>query len=144
MHKHKKEQTQVVKSIIVILVSLLFIACSVKKQEDKGTYDIEVFKSKNKTFRYITMKSFHYGGKEKFPASYRVNNVILDNELSHEKTISVLEGEFKIESIFPGKLNNLVTLKVKKGDSIVIKFYLKDDPTPLHAPEYVPEKKKNK
>ena len=133
MHKYKKEQTLVAKGLIIILSLILFTSCFFEKEEDKNAHDIEVFKSENGTYRYITMKSFHYDNKEKSPASYRVNNIILSNELSYEKIINVLEGEFKIESLFPGKTTNTIKLTVKKGDSIVVKFYLKDsDETSEH------------
>tara|TARA_R110002072_G_scaffold48038_18_gene131461 strand:- start:286 stop:726 length:441 start_codon:yes stop_codon:yes gene_type:complete len=143
-HKPKRELIQVVKGLTIILLFMFFTDCSVKKEGDKNSNDIKIFKSKDKLSSYLSIESYEYESPgERIPVFHHVNNIILDREMLYIRTINVLDGEFKVKALFPGKLTNEVTVNLTKGDSIVVKFYLKDDPTPLHTPEYVPQKKKN-
>lgn len=122
-----------VKRILSIIVVFVYcLNCGAQQIDRSKEYVIEAYSSVDDSFSYLTMKTFdfEYPDNELF-VIYRVNNIILNENLVHEKLMSVLSGEFKVNSLFPGKKTKEINLKINKGDSICVTFYLRDD-GPLH------------
>ena len=132
--KHKKELMLAVKCFLFLGITFLMINCnSLKKVETSNNYKIEVFKS-NDNSTYLNLQTFlHENRKEKYYAVYRINNVIFSETDLNNLTINVLPGKFKIESGLIGKeWISLNDFEVKRGDSIVMSFFLKDIKDPLY------------
>ena len=125
---------QVVK-LSILIVSILY-NCSPANESviSQGNFKIIKYKSQDDT-SYINMKSFFFEEKTReIPAYYRVNNIVFPPLNPDEHlTINVLEGNFTIEAGSVTKEEIVIqNLKISKGDSVVVKFYLKDNPEPLH------------
>ncbi len=115
-----------------IILSIL-VACSTKehatKTNDQGQIEIKFAKTKDGS-SVVTGQCYDFESKKQLPASIRINGVVLktDNGLFE---YSVLTGSYKVEVGFIGKKWISSKLKLQKGDSVFIKFYLKDDDSPL-------------
>ena len=124
---------QVVKFIISFsIISTFLNECNAQQKDALLDYTIEAFQSKDSNSQ-ITLESFHFmGSRDILPASFLVNNILLNEDITEKKTIQIRPGLFRIQALFPGKLENEIVVSAKKGDSISVKIYLKDDPEPLH------------
>jgi hypothetical protein len=129
--KHQKEMMQAVKKLLLYVLILLFSNCYSQKIEKN--YIIKKFKSNDNFSSYLNLDIFEYKKKRKLSHSvYRINNVIFSKHKSSNLIINVLPGKFKIESGYIGKKwIELENFEVKKGDSIVMSFYLKDIKEPF-------------
>lgn len=123
------------KHITIILAMLIFgFACSGNKNILTGDlYEITKYKSKSRE-SYITLSSYHENNKlERTPALYYINNQMynLSDKLT-DTTIIVKPGTYAIKARYISKQTTEVSnIQISEGDSIVVKLYLKDDPTPL-------------
>lgn len=129
------------------IIALFFlISCSheTKGQVKNDSYNIEKYTSKIGS--HLKFQSFHSDDRKvRCYSIYRINGVIFSNHNLNDLSYDVIEGNYNISVGAVGKeWIDLKNIHVKKGDSLVIKFYLKDDTNSLHTPEYVPGKKKNK
>ncbi len=115
-----------------IILSIL-VTCSTRehatKTNDQGQIEITFAKTKDGS-SVVTGQCYDFESKKQLPASIRINGVVLktDNGLFE---YSVLTGSYKVEVGFIGKKWISSKLKLQKGDSVFIKFYLKDDDSPL-------------
>lgn len=68
-------------------------------------------------------------------AFYRINGILFQNlDFEEYFIVPVKSGIYRIEAGYIGKIDvALDILEVEKGDSVLIKFYLKDDLEPLHS-----------
>lgn len=124
---------QVVKNLFILGILFLIINCnSLKTAKKDNHYKIEVFKSKNSS-TYLNLQAFHYENKlEKYYSTYWINNFIFSEHNLNNLIFRVLPGNFEIECGAIGK--NSIKLKdfeVKRGDSIVMSFFLEDSKEPL-------------
>ncbi|WP_318343205.1 hypothetical protein [Flagellimonas baculiformis] len=145
---HKKGVMRVVKEITLVFV--VFLCCFPSRGQEsrhKKEYIIEAYKSVDANSSYLTLQTFDFeDSNEKLFVFYHVNNIILNEKLTHENKISVNPGKFQINALYPGKITTELMLQVDKGDSIRVKFYMRDDLTPLHpegAPDIVIPQKNN-
>ena len=65
------------------------------------------------------------------PAYPNINGVVLDANNGYFQ-YHVWPGDYNIRVGFPGKKWALRSVKIEKGDSINVRFYLKDDDQPLY------------
>jgi len=125
---------------LCFLFSITLISCSnilsVDKKNKSKEYQIERFRSEvegEHLSTYISLENYEYGNKKyKIGGVYWVNNIgFIADKFPH--ILSLMPGIFTVESGSIGYLNSKIeNLKINRGDSIVVKFYLKADPEPLH------------
>lgn len=130
-----------IKVLCCFIITLLIISCGSSKNDiQSNAYEIVRYKSYIRygsiptgTFITIDLYDDKNRGKRE-PAFYSINNVIFDDFHLVEDdlkpvTISVFPGSFDIQGYseikLPTRINNL---KIKDGDSVVVKIYLIDDP----------------
>lgn len=152
IQKHKKELTQDVKQMLkylFFLIPLMNYSQIIKKIEN-SELTINKYKSINDVYCYITVSTYEFEKRDnKLPASYYLNNIILDDiiineNIIKEKSLSILPGQFKLTSLYFGKTKKEINFLIEKGDSLVVKFYLKDEQTINKDPDIIIEKSKNK
>lgn len=145
--KHQKEMMQAVKKLLLFVLILLFSNCY--SQEIEKNYIIKKYKSNDNYSSYLNLDAFEHKEKRKLSHSvYRINNIIFSEHKSSNLIIHVLPGKFKIESGSIGmKWIELKNFEVKKGDSIVMSFFLKEFKEPFVNNEgdliKIQKKKKN-
>ncbi len=128
---------QVANYFMLIGFFLLIGGCKPIKSQTKkntnGDYEVVYYKSKGNFPRYIIVETFLYKNRsEQIYATYVVNDVIHDMDLKTFK-LNVMPGTFDIEASSMGqKVVRLDQLKIVDGDSVHIKFYLKDE-DPFHS-----------
>ncbi len=118
-------------SAYIILISLFFSCSGTRNtsKQEKSQYKIEKIKTFDSLGSWITIKTYDKRLKESIPAFVKINNIYF----SEKKIFEVGEGKHSIGVYFVQLLPlELKNLNVKKGDSIVIKAYLKEDNSPLH------------
>lgn len=131
--KHRKGKMLVAKSgILLLIINCCFqiiISCYFQKEIEKNdSYKIEVFKSKNNFSTYLNLQAFHYENKdEKYYSTYWINNLIFSEHNLNDLTFNILPGKFQIECGAIGKETiRLKNFEVKRGDSIIVSFFLKN------------------
>jgi hypothetical protein len=123
---------------------LFILSCAsnkIQQQNFSNKYKIHSFKSKS-GLSTISIDNFHdtnSGQKDwKALAFININGVLLENKIINNKMdpyYTKVESGKKYDilvyspGLLPLRMNNL---KIKKGDSLVIKTYLKEDNRPLH------------
>lgn len=115
----------------IILISLFFSCSGTRNtsKQEKSDYNIEKFKTFDSLGSWITIKTYDKRLKESIPAFVKINNIYF----SEKKIFEVVEDKHSIGVYFVQLLPlELKNLNVKKGDSTVIKAYLKEDNNPLH------------
>lgn len=118
-----------VKTLLVLFFLILMISCnSSGGGKDNENVDIKIFKSKD-GLSYLDLQSYHFENKiEKYYSVYQINNLIFNKHELENLNLNVLNGKFKISGGAIGKKwNRLKEITINKGDSLVIKFYLKDE-----------------
>lgn len=125
------------KKYYLLFMITCILSCASSRKKDSGIEEIGITKlqSYDGFSSYIQINTFSYESKEQeLPAYYRINGILFQN-LDFEEYFIVLvkKGFYQIEAGFIGKEEvALNALEVGKGDSVLVKFYLKDDPEPLH------------
>ncbi len=122
-----------VNKIIYLFMFLMFINCGVKKisEQQKSEYSTEKFKTLDSLDSWITVKTYDneisYGT---LIPIIKINKLyFFDDGI---ETFNVEGSKHNIRISHIGKIPiTIKDLVVKKGDSIVINAYLKDDPTPI-------------
>ena len=132
--KHKKVEMQVARSL-TLFIFVISMACS-KNEHLKNTHEGETFTiSKGATkdaSSIIVGQCFDWESKSNLlPTVLNINGVVLltKNGLFN---YHVWPGNYDIRVGFIGKRWTSTIVKIEKGDSVNIKFYLKDDDTPLY------------
>lgn len=115
------------------IILLIFVACSSKEHATKRNDCIEITFSKSMDgSSIITGQCYDFESKQQLlPASIRINGVVLQTHSGYFQH-NVLTGNYKVEAGFIGKKWISTKLKLQQGDSVFIKFYLKDDDSPLY------------
>ncbi|WP_428743461.1 hypothetical protein [Tenacibaculum sp.] len=118
-----------VHSFIYLLTYLFITGCANSRVKvTQGNYSIKKFKSSDS---WITINAYDneisYGA---LTPIIKINKLYFHNE--GIKTFNVEDSNYGIRISHIGKISiEIKDLVVKKGDSIVINAYLKDDPTPI-------------
>ena len=156
IQNHKKGLTQVVK--ITLSFILLFYYISSNAQKDKTPeYSITVYKAKEKkaSSTYLTMKAVRFENpkEKKLVLFYRLNNIVINHlnntvinyKVPYETTLTIFEGKYQIECYEDFNNIKIEDVIIKKGDSMVVKFYLKDiiDEPHIEFPSLKKKKKQN-
>lgn len=119
-------KVQNVNRLIFLFMSCLFLSCGVRKDSQRlesSHYEIQKFKCKS---RSVTI----YAIDTEPPYDTIVSPLIIINNLYFGNLNSFIPGDENnnIEIAFVGKKPiKIKNLKVRRGDSIVINGYLKDD-----------------
>lgn len=131
--KHRRVQMLVANKHMLLLSLLVCMAVSSQESLPSKFYELQSFTSSS-GYTYLNLKSFHREMDELVPAAYYVNNLIINKDSKPGNTvISVLPGSFDITARSVSKEDIFIeNIVLQKGDSISIKFYLRDDPEPLH------------
>lgn len=133
----KRGAIQAVKIVFSTLIILTVTGCATKKTNDNYINNYQIITHKTKTGNtYLDLQSFEFENKSrKFPATYQINNLIFPPESKNHKNriFKILPGNFSINAGgVSKKWTNLKNLNLKKGDSAVVRIFLKDDPEPLY------------
>ena len=119
------------KNVIKLLIICLITSCSLNKINIKNShvtneYSLDRFKSNGGLTTQIIFKCYDFENKKtKIPAIIIINNVYLNSGL-----LNIGIGKHSLKALFIGKKSiNISNLIVKRGDSIVIKAYMKDNNT---------------
>lgn len=121
-----------------IIISLIFITGMSCSKSGRINSDIkqetsQVTKEKTKN-GYCVIVGHCYGFVSKediIPAGLNINGVVLETNNGFFE-YNVWPGNHEIRVGFIGKKWISKSVKIEKGDSVNVKFYLKDDDTPLH------------
>ncbi|WKD85693.1 hypothetical protein KCTC32516_01038 [Polaribacter huanghezhanensis] len=127
--KHQKDKMQVVKKLLLFVLIITLNSCNAQKNNNnKKNYIITKYKSKDKSSCYINLEAFEFENKKnRFYSVYHINNLIFSDHDLKALNENVLKGEFKINAGAVGKeWIRVPKFILKKGDSINIRFYLKD------------------
>lgn len=133
---HKKGMVQDARKLFFLLIFSITFGCSTlnNSQPENFNYEIVKYKSSDNS-NFLNIKAFSFENKtQKIPAYFRVNNLVFNptGEVP-EFSMRIMEGNFQIEAGFIGKEEvKIKKLRAKRGDSIVLKIYLNDDPKSLH------------
>lgn len=125
------------KKYYLLFMFTCILSCASSGKQDSGMEEIGITKlqSYDDFSSYIQINTFSYESKEQeLPAYYRINGILFQNsDFKKYFIVPVKKGFYQIEAGFIGKEEvALNALEVGKGDSVLVKFYLKDDPEPLH------------
>lgn len=135
IHRFKKVQTQVAKAIILSFVFAISVSCSkngrtnsVSEQETS-----QITRGKTKDGSSIIVGHCHdFGLKgDVIPAVLNINGVVLETNNGYFE-YNVWPGNYDMRVGFIGKRWTSKSIKIDKGDSVNITFYLRDDDTPLY------------
>ncbi len=121
------------RNFICLFTCILIMSCHTSKNTinnkiPSSSYEIKKFKSSD---NWITINAYDneisYG---KLIPIIKINKLYFFND--GIKTFNVVESKHNIQISHIGKIPiTIKDLVVKKGDSIVINAYLKQDPTPI-------------
>ena len=131
--KLKMERMQAAKSFLILFVAIIGVNCSNKttKKERKETFEISVSRTKDGS-SIIVGQCFDFDSRSTLiPASLTINGVVLPTDNGSFK-YNVWPGSYTVKVGFIGKEWTSKSIKIKKGDSLNIRFYLKDDSSPLY------------
>ncbi|WP_143569724.1 hypothetical protein [Tenacibaculum agarivorans] len=126
--------------MISISLILIFISCAASKEiTSNRNYTFDKHKSKN-GYSTLILKAYDYEYENQLGPRVYINDLYFDFSFDSESKIikpfdvSVeQEGKYTIRFSYLGRLPvKIPDFFIKKGDSIVISAYLKEDPTPLH------------
>lgn len=121
-----------------VILMLIFIlnACASSKlhKQNLNNYSVERFLSVDGR-TYLSLNSYHFDNKtEPVNAFFHVNGIIFEpNDNYQNRVIPVMPGTYNVKSGFVGKELSHAEINVERKDSVVVKFYLKDNPEPLHS-----------
>ncbi len=122
---------QIVKTL---LLCLAFVSCTNNKADmnEMSSFNNEERKSESKG-TYLDLSFYHSDDKEQFiPAVFSINGILFGpKQDSSSYILPVQPGEYTIIAKYIGKIQKELDLSVYKGDSLVVKIYLEDDPRPL-------------
>jgi hypothetical protein len=124
------------KNVIKFILWFLLFTFLMNCDSENPSYEIWYYKS-NDSETYLNLKAFHKENQdERCYSTFKVNDSILDEEKLKDLNLKVNPGNFIINAGAIGKdWVKAEVLNVKKGDSLVIQFYLKDTKeTSNHGP----------
>lgn len=124
------------KNVIKFILWLLLFTFLMNCDSENPSHEIWYYKS-NDSETYLNLKAFHKENQdERCYSTFKVNDSILDEENLKDLNLKVNPGNFIINAGAIGKdWIKAEVLNVKKGDSLVIQFYLRDTKeTSNHGP----------
>ncbi|WP_386104248.1 hypothetical protein [Tenacibaculum geojense] len=128
------------KQIAIIILLSFLVSCKVTKRATvvNGTYTFERHESKSR-FSSINVEAYDYEYKNGLNAGVTVNDVYFDIKFDKEKKIIPLQikaspnNKFNVRVLFPSRHSvKIDEFYFKRGDSIIIKAYLKEDNRPVY------------
>jgi len=122
-----------VKYLLLIVVFVFLNNCtSIKLSEDKS-YSVERLNSADSTRSFISLNFYHYDDKtQPIPAVFHINGIVFGPKNNLDNfVLNVRPNDFDIHAGYIGKEWLRTNVKVEKGDSVLVKIFLKDDPQPL-------------
>jgi hypothetical protein len=126
------------KQNILIIIGLCFLfGCSkvvTNNLYTGGRYKLNYYKTRDKLSTKIYCEFYNFElENEKTIGIIKINGVFLPIPTDYNgQLVTVSHGNYKIETGFLGKKWTIIEkLKMNKGDSVVLKFYLEDDDRPL-------------
>jgi len=135
---HRQKKMKYLQGIILLL--LFASGCATNKNlKTSEKYIFERFKSKN-GYSTLILKAYDYEYENQLSPRIYINDLYFDFSFDSESKIIKpfnvpieQEGKYTIRFSYLGRLPvEIPDFFIKKGDSIVISAYLKEDPTPLH------------
>ncbi len=121
--------------IICSLLTLIALAgCkSVSTDIKESQHDIRKFESSKATYLNIQFYDL-YNKTDSIPTFMKVNGIYFEaNYEKYHRVLKVDSGDFDIMGYYIGKEHAIFNgLKVSKGDSTVIKLYMRDNTSPSH------------
>lgn len=125
------------KKYYLLFMITCILSCASSRKQDLGIEEIGIttLQSYDDFSSYIQINTFSYESKEQeLPAYYRINGILFQNlDFEEYFIVPVKKGFYQIEAGFIGKEEVAIdALEVGRGDSVLVKFYLKDDTEPLH------------
>lgn len=131
----------VIKYFLYFSAFLIFTNCNILKGDYYKTETYEIKREKSKYWTKLTQLNiiaYEYENKSKLiPVfSITINDIIINSAHMNSipnALIHLIPNKYDVEISFIGKETiNIKNLLVKKGDSIVIKSFMKEDVTPLY------------
>ncbi|HET8864048.1 MAG TPA: hypothetical protein VFM80_00030 [Gracilimonas sp.] len=122
------------KNVKILTMCMAFVSCSNNNGDYKeiASSSMEEHKSISEG-TYLDLSFYHLEDKDRFmPAVFSINGVLFGpkkDSLSH--ILPVQPGQYTIKAMYIGKAKKELDISVEKGDSLVLKIYLEDDPQPL-------------
>ena len=124
------------KNVIKFILWFLLFTFLMNCDSENPSHAIWYYKS-NDSETYLTLKAFHKENQdERCYSTIKVNDSIFDEDKLKDLNLKVNPGNFVINAGSVGKdWIKAEVLNVKKGDSLVIQFYLRDTKeTSNHGP----------
>ena len=127
------------RNFIYLFIYLFISGCATVKNNDESShlYLQKKFRSKS-GFSSIVINTFYDDkSKTKVLAAATANGIYFPSEYQDEKILPIViktipDNKYKIRVFSPGLLSlKIKSLKINKGDSIVINAYLKEDTRPI-------------
>lgn len=131
--KLKMEIMQVAKSFLIFFIAIILANCSKKATNQQKTESSETSISRTRDGSSIIVgQCFDFNSRSSLiPASLNINGVALPTQNGLFQ-YHLWEGTYTVKVGFIGKEWASKSIKIKKGDSLNIKFFLKDDRSPLY------------
>jgi hypothetical protein len=130
---HKKVQVQVFR-MITLVIFFICISCSKNWHSERNNESetSQVTRGKTKDGSCIIVgHCYDFNSKgNPLPGFFNINGVVLEANNGFFKYY-VWPGEYNLRAGFIFKKWALRSVKIEKGDSVHVSFYLKDDDTPI-------------
>ncbi|WP_318311115.1 hypothetical protein [Flagellimonas crocea] len=143
--KFKREIMQAVNFSLVLIALLICNKIQSQGLKTSKKYSISVFKSVDEHC-YLSLGAYHKEDKNKrFYSIYQINGLIFNKHGLNDLSLQIMEGNFRINAGAVGKnWETIDNLRVERGDSISISFYLEDDTSAFdpHPDIIIPKKNK--
>lgn len=118
---------RIVKKHILLIVIIMVQGCF-NKALVTSAQDYVISKGKSKDGSIIVAgKCYDFNSKsEIIPCLVNMNGIVLNSNMGEFK-YNVWKGDYRVSAGFVGKEWTTSDLVLEKGDSVFVKFYLKDD-----------------
>ncbi|NVK83023.1 MAG: hypothetical protein HWE21_01810 [Cytophagia bacterium] len=118
---------QVVRCGLALIV-LLNLSCNSSDIPKTDQVQVQHYKTISEDYTYLVLNAYEFDQPEKkLPGLFIVNNIIHQLSDSRSFVLNVRPGEFSLRAGFVGKEWEELEVKVVKGDSLVIDFFLKQE-----------------
>ncbi len=119
----------------ILFITIISASCSknghLKRVAKQEPFEISRNRTKDSS-SIIVGECFDFESKhQEIPAALNINGVVLSTNNGFFE-YHVLPGNYIVRVGFIGKKWSSVSVRINKTDSLHIKFYLKDDDTPLY------------
>ena len=138
MNDMQEVMRKVLSVSLLLLVSSVISCKSVRNDIVDKTYKLEKFKSKQTDFSSIVINAYDFEMKKELAGIVYVNNVVFFMDFDRKNKVKPLVVTPNTDNYFDVEISYIRrhTVKVdkffvKRGDSIVIDAYLKEDKRPI-------------